>query len=260
MNQLKVIVHRQARVLTTGQLAESYGTDNKRISNNFNENKTRYTEGKHFFALTGEEKRDFVNRHEIRDGSKNASTLYLWTEKGAWLHAKSLNTDAAWDAYEMLVDEYYKILEEHSYMISDPIKRAEKWIEEQKEKEQLHTKSLMLEQRVNELQPKATYYDLILQNKSLIPISVIAKDYGMGAPTLNLRLHELGVQYKQGDIWLLYAKYQDKGYTQTTLHAVDAEKSKPHTKWTQAGRIFIYELLKREGIVPMIERDYEGAN
>lgn len=112
MEHLQVIVHRQARVLTTGQLAESYGTDNKRISNNFNENKNRYTEGKHYFALTGEEKRDFVNRHEIRDGSKNASTLYLWTEKGAWLHAKSLNTDAAWDAYELLVDEYYKIVEQ----------------------------------------------------------------------------------------------------------------------------------------------------
>lgn len=112
MNGIQVIVHRQARVLTTMQLAESYGTDNKRISNNFNENKNRYTEGKHYFALTGEEKRDFVNRHEIRDGSKNAATLYLWTEKGAWLHAKSLNTDAAWDAYEMLVDEYYKVIEQ----------------------------------------------------------------------------------------------------------------------------------------------------
>ena len=81
----------------------------------------------------------------------------------------------------------------------------------------------MLEQKVNELQPKATYYDLILQNKSLISISVIAKDYGMGAVSFNKKLHDLGVQYKQGGIWLLYAKYQDKGYTQTYLLAVDSE-------------------------------------
>lgn len=133
-------------------------------------------------------------------------------------------------------------------------------VQEVEKNEQLETQNLVLEQRVNELQPKATYYDLILQNKSLIPISVIAKDYGMGAQTLNKKLHELGVQYKQGDIWLLYAKYQDKGYTQTCLHAVNAEKTKPHTKWTQAGRIFIYELLKREGIVPTIERDFEEVN
>lgn len=132
-------------------------------------------------------------------------------------------------------------------------------VEEVEKNEQLTTTNLVLEQKVNELQPKATYYDLILQNKSLIATNIIAKDYGMSAMALNKLLHELGVQYKQGGIWLLYAKYQDKGYTQTYLHAVDAEKSKPHTKWTQAGRIFIYELLKREGIVPMIERDFEEA-
>lgn len=119
MGELQVIVHENQRVLTTGQLAESYGTDNKQISYNFNYNKDRYTEGKHFVALEDEEKRKFINRHEIQDGSKNAKTLYLWTEKGAWLHAKSLNTDAAWDAYELLVDEYYKITQEQ-----DPITLA----------------------------------------------------------------------------------------------------------------------------------------
>lgn len=112
MNQLQVIVHRQARVLTTGQLAESYGTNSDRISKNFSENKGRYKEGKHFILLQGEDlkefKDDFRNSELVK---KNASALYLWTEKGAWLHAKSLNTDAAWDAYEMLVDEYYSIKE-----------------------------------------------------------------------------------------------------------------------------------------------------
>lgn len=138
MNQLQVIVHRQERVLTTGQLAESYGTDEKRISENFNRNQKRYVDGKHFVLLDGDDLRAFKREYSNCGIAQNANKLYLWTEKGAWLHAKSLNTDAAWDAYEMLVDEYYKILEEHSYMISDPIKRAEKWIDEQKEKEQLH--------------------------------------------------------------------------------------------------------------------------
>ncbi|HAR6330968.1 TPA: phage antirepressor [Staphylococcus pseudintermedius] len=113
---------------------------------------------------------------------------------------------------------------------------------------------LVAEQQVQELKPKATYYDLVLQNKSLLSVSKIAKDYGMSARALNKLLHELGVQYKQGDIWLLYAKHQDKGYTQTSTYALDEEHSKVTTKWTQKGRLFIYELLKNKGILPSIEK------
>lgn len=106
---LSIIEKNNQRVLTTAQLAESYGTNNRRISENFKRNINRFKEGKHFYSLQGKEKRDFINHTQIEDGSKNAQTLYLWTEKGAWLHAKSLNTDQAWDAYEMLVDEYYNV-------------------------------------------------------------------------------------------------------------------------------------------------------
>lgn len=113
---------------------------------------------------------------------------------------------------------------------------------------------LVAEQQVQELKPKATYYDLVLQNKSLLSVSKIAKDYGMSAMRMNKLLHELGIQYKQGDIWLLYAKYQDKGYTQTSTYALDEEHSKVSTKWTQNGRLFIYDLLKDEGILPTIEK------
>lgn len=95
MNNLQVIEYRSMRVLTTRQLADAYETDSKIISNNFNRNKDRYVEGKHFICLTGVDKKNFLNRHQIDDGLKNAQTIYLWTEKGAFLHAKSLNTDKA---------------------------------------------------------------------------------------------------------------------------------------------------------------------
>ena len=114
---------------------------------------------------------------------------------------------------------------------------------------------LVAEQQVQELKPKATYYDLVLQNKSLLSVSKIAKDYGMSARALNKLLHELGVQYKQGDIWLLYVKHQDKGYTHTSTYALDEEHSKVTTKWTQKGRLFIYDLLKDNNILPTIERN-----
>jgi len=112
---LTVIELRGKRVLTTAQLAEKYETDNKRISNNFNENKDRYTEGKHFFLLEGDELKRFKSESRISGIAPNLNKLYLWTEKGAWLHAKSLNTDRAWEAYELLVDEYYKVIEQPQY-------------------------------------------------------------------------------------------------------------------------------------------------
>lgn len=111
-------------------------------------------------------------------------------------------------------------------------------------------------QIIQELQPKATYYDLILQSESLVAISVIAKDYGMSAKKLNNLLHELKVQFKQGSTWLLYQKYASKGYTQSKTHTIDAERSKMHTYWTQKGRLFIYDLLKnKRGVLPLIEQE-----
>lgn len=114
---------------------------------------------------------------------------------------------------------------------------------------------LIAEQQVNELQPKASYYDLILRNKSLLSVTQIAKDYGESPQWLNDELHELGVQYKQGGTWLLYQNYAGNGYTQSTTHPIDENRSKLLTKWTQKGRLFIYELLKDKGILPMIEQE-----
>ena len=109
---LSIIEQSGQRVLTTSQLAESFGTDNSIINRNFQRNSERYTHGKHYFALSGEELRAFKGSRQIDASLKFTSVLYLWTEKGAWLQAKSLNTDQAWDAYEKLIDEYYTIQEQ----------------------------------------------------------------------------------------------------------------------------------------------------
>ena len=116
---------------------------------------------------------------------------------------------------------------------------------------------LAAEQQVNELKPKASYYDLVLQNKSLVTISQIAKDYGMSGREMNAKLHDLKVQYKQGSTWLLYSEYQQNGWTQSQTKMVGRNKQKAvlYTKWTQKGRLGIYELLKRNDILPLIERE-----
>ena len=117
-------------------------------------------------------------------------------------------------------------------------------------------------QQINELQPKASYYDVVLNCKDLLSIGKIAKDFGKSAVWLNKWLHEQNVQYKQGDIWLLYQKYAEQGYTSTKTQTYNGSDgtihSKVHTYWTQKGRLFIYDLLKRNGILPIIETEQKG--
>ncbi len=107
MEELQIVEYNNIRVLTTQQVAEAYQASTDTVTRNFNRNKDRYTEGKHYIALEGEEKNAFVDRGQIDRGLKNAKTLYLWTQKGCLLHAKSLNTDVAWEVYDRLVDNYF---------------------------------------------------------------------------------------------------------------------------------------------------------
>ncbi|MBS0950372.1 phage antirepressor KilAC domain-containing protein [Weissella minor] len=120
---------------------------------------------------------------------------------------------------------------------------------------------LVLTQQVAESRPKADYYDKIMKSKSLVTISQIAGDYGWSARRMNTVLHELGVQYKVGGQWLLYAKHKDHGYTFSDTANITGKDGKDkvvmNTKWTQKGRVFIYNLLKANDIVPTIERELD---
>lgn len=108
MNDLKIIEYGNIRVLTTQQLAEAYEASADTVTKNFNRNKDRYMEGKHFICLKGDDLKAFRANGQI-DLLPNLNTLYLWTEKGAFLHAKSLNTDKAWEIYDHLVDTYFEV-------------------------------------------------------------------------------------------------------------------------------------------------------
>lgn len=136
---------------------------------------------------------------------------------------------------------------------------AQSKIKEKQERiEKLTEEINVKDQVIGELRPKADYTDNILKNTGTVTITQIAKDYGMSAIEMNRLLNELGVQFKQSDQWLLYKKYHAKGYTHSeTVNIVRADGHpdiKMNTKWTQKGRLFIYNLLKENGIVPVIER------
>lgn len=128
----------------------------------------------------------------------------------------------------------------------------------EKELSTLRLETKVQAQQIAELQPKATYYDLILQCPSLLSVTEIAKDYGLSAKGLNKILHDNGIQYSQSGVWFLYAKYQDKGYTSTKTQNYNrpdgTQGSRVHTYWTQKGRLFLYGLLKDLGHLPLVER------
>lgn len=108
MNIPKIIERAGDRVLTTAQLAEAYETSKSTINTNFSRNKKRYVEGKHFFFLVGEDLRAFKKSLTNCKELSQVPQLYLWTERGALLHAKSLNTDKAWAVYDFLVEYYFR--------------------------------------------------------------------------------------------------------------------------------------------------------
>ena len=143
-------------------------------------------------------------------------------------------------------------------IIAAGLEASQRVIAKKEEEIKFKDKQLMAQQEViSELQPKADYVDMILKCQSLVLTTQIAKDYGMSARAFNKLLHELGIQYKVGDQWVLYAKYQACGYVHSTPYEYTRRGGivgvKMRTEWTQKGRLFLYETLKKEGYLPLIE-------
>ncbi|EGT4059185.1 TPA: phage antirepressor KilAC domain-containing protein [Clostridioides difficile] len=261
MNNLQVIERNNERVLTTQQLADVYETDSRNISNNFNNNKDKFIEGKHYFLLQGDDLKNFKGIHTEYENLKFASKMYLWTERGANRHCKILDTDKAWEQFDNLEETYFKVKESEQPKLPTTYKEALQHLIEQVEvNEKLQLEGKMKDQVIKELKPKADYTDMILKNKGLVTITQIAKDYGMSGKEMNKILHERGIQYKQSGQWLLYKQHQGKGYTHS--ETIDITRSdgmtdvKMTTKWTQKGRLFLYDLLKVNNILPDIEKEY----
>ena len=140
------------------------------------------------------------------------------------------------------------------------IKLATQLKDERDKRVAVEAKSQAQEQIIKELKPKADYTDRILKNSGLVTITQIAKDYGMSGQGMNALLNRLCVQYKTASgQWLLYSKYQAKGYTHSkTIDIIRTDGTtdiKMETKWTQKGRLFLYEKLKKHGYLPMIEKE-----
>ena len=156
---------------------------------------------------------------------------------------------------------------------TDPAEAAMAWAKEYREKkvlaienQSLHKEVVRLEQdnsnlaaEVQVLSDDKNYLDLIMRSRSLMTVTQIAQDYGMSAKAMNQILANMGIQYKNNGQWILYSKYKDGGYVSSRSIDITRSNGMPdtvmQTEWTQAGRRFLYEELKKQGIIPMLERD-----
>lgn len=113
--------------------------------------------------------------------------------------------------------------------------------------------------RIRNLEEQTAYLNAIMADRSTVTVTQIAQDYGLGAPSFNNLLRGLNIQRRVGDQWILYAEFLNKGYVANRMipihHAGRPDTYKPLTAWTQAGRKFLYERLKKHGILPMVERN-----
>jgi len=158
-------------------------------------------------------------------------------------------------------DEVLPTIRKHGAYVTDTVLNNPDLLEqalnalkaEREKRAELEAKNAIQLGIIQEMEPKVSYYDIILRTKNAVPITLIAKDYGMSATRLNRILHALDIQYRVGGTWMLYQKYAAEGYTVTHTYIVDQHTSRMHTCWTQKGRLFLYDLLCDNGIYPVME-------
>lgn len=186
-----------------------------------------------------------LTNHQLTIDMAKQLCMIQRTEIGRKFREYFIEVEEAWNSPEAVMARALSFANKQL----DQIKQRNTVLEEQ---------NAIQNQQIAELQPKASYYDLVLNCKDLVSVTTIAKDYGWSARKMNTYLHDLGVQYKQGSVWILYQKYAEMGYTSTKTHSHPGKDgdvhATVHTYWTQKGRLFIYSLLKENGILPMVER------
>ena len=212
---------------------------------------------------------------DYKDKKGEMRPMYELTPKGCLILASGYDPVLREKIVDKL-EEYQQA--ERANMIAlpnftDPAEAAMAWAKEYREKKVLaiENKSLQIENarlendniqlaaEVQELKKDKNYLDIIMRSKAMMTVSQIAQDYGMSAKAMNKQLADMGIQYICNGQWILYARYKDCGYVSSRCIDITRANGMPdvvlHTEWTQAGRKFLYEELKKQGIIPMLERD-----
>ena len=204
---------------------------------------------------------------EYKDKKGEARPMYELTPKGCLILASGYDPVLREKIVNKL-DEYQQKERANMLQLPDftnPAEAARAWAQEYEQKttlmienKRLEEENIQLAVENQELKNDKNYLDLIMRSKALLTISQIAQDYGMSGKALNKKLADMGIQYSINGQWILYAKYKDCGYVSSRSIDITRTDGRPdvvlHTEWTQAGRKFLYEELKKQGIIPMLER------
>ena len=242
---VNIVEHKGQRVLTTEQVADVYGCESRNISDNFKNNELHFEEGKHYFKLEGAELKAF-KRHSENIGlpiNKFASTLYLWTRRGASRHCKMLGTEKAWEMFDCLEENYFSQQKPELPDFTDPVIAARAWADEVEKKQ-------LAEAKVAELQPKADFYDAAASSESLFSMADVAKvlDMGIGRNKLFKFLRDKKIL--QGDN-MPYQRFVDAGYFKVVEGKFMAGDNVVISKTTyvkQKGIDYIRKCLKNEAV------------
>lgn len=210
-----------------------------------------FEEGKDFtsvksFTVVNNGAKKEIDDYELTIEMAKEVCVIQKSEKARAVRKYLIRINDAWNTPEQVMARALKMADEAISKLTGRNAVLQKEVEAQK-------------QIIGEMKPKADYTDLILNNKGLVTITQIAKDYGMSGQEMNELLHNHKVQYKQSGQWMLYDKYHDKGYTHSVTVNIVRRSGMPdvkmNTKWTQKGRLFIYNTLKDNGYLPLVERD-----
>ncbi|MCT3597256.1 Rha family transcriptional regulator [Levilactobacillus brevis] len=236
MNDLVIMKDKQA-VTSSLQVAETFGKQHKNVVQAI-ENKISTAENS---ALL--ENMFVEGQYTASNGKSNP--MYYMNRDGFAFIVMGFTGHKADNFKLQYIDAFNEMEQQVKFQVPATLPEALRLAADQAEK-------------ISVLQPKADYTDKMLANPGLETTSVIAKNYGYSTREFNKLLHGLGIQYKQGKTWLLYAKYQDKGYTHVEPYGYtnsDGIKKVRNTmKWTQKGQEFLYSFLKSKGILPRIEQ------
>ena len=258
------------KVILAKTIAQIHNTELSEVNRKINEHIDEFELGIDLLDL----KNSMENLHSLLNGIytkqqiANSKNIYLLSEQGYMLLAGFMNTEKAKAIRKQLRREYFamrKVINSSEQLKSNLLLEiyngGQNGVLASKQLVELEKKPLIdtIEKQsdaINELKPHAEYAERVLEDKkTLLTPTQIAKDFGMAGKALNTLLHDLGVQYKQNGQWLLYAKYQGKGYTGP--YQPDIPNAKPQTRWTQAGKKFIHDILRKNGYKTVLESKQE---
>lgn len=207
-----------------------------------------FSEGSEFFPKLGETSEQGgrpQTDYQISIDMAKQICMVQRSPEGKQIRQYFIDLEKAWNTPEQIMARALKMASQSIESLKDRCKFLGNQVVEQ-------------QQIITELQPKANYVDKILQSKSLVTITQIAKDYGMSGRKFNQILKELKIQYKVGGQWVLYSKYQNNGYVHSRTIDITRTDGRPdvtmQTEWTQKGRLFLYEELKKHDYIPVIEQ------